>query len=68
MEVSFVKMPWSALSCVFLISWSMCNGKTIQSETDYKHDTIPDNKHRDTIEEKELWLEDFTDDKVNKKL
>lgn len=49
--------------CIFF-HWSQA--KSI--DDGYKHDTIPDNNHQQVIEEKEMWLDDFTNDKVTKQL
>ena len=44
----------------FILYWSQVKSVKIG----YEHDTIPDNNHRQVTEEKELWLDDFTNKKV----
>ena len=54
-------MLWIILQLWLVMYWS--EAKSV--EDGYKYDTIPDNKHQQVIEEKEMWLDDFTNDKVN---
>ena len=56
-------MLWMLYLCL-IFHWSQA--KSI--DDGYKHDTIPDNNHQQVIEEKEMWLDDFTNDKVTKQL
>lgn len=52
---------WWIIRFCLIVYWIEAN--TIRDG--YEHDTIPDNNHRQIVEEKEMWLDDFTNDKVD---
>ena len=45
----------------FLVCW--IDAKSAQDE--YQHDIIGNNEHQQVMEEKDMWLDDFINDKVN---